>query len=216
MSVSVIARRLTAAAAVAAAVVGAAVLPATAAEQQARPSRGPVSIGAVQYDSPGRDDRSNRSLNSEWVDIRNTSRRAVNLNGWRLSDRDGNTYTFRRLRLDGGSTVRVHTGQGRDTRRDVYQDRSRYIWDDNDRATLRDNRGRLVDDASWGRRFGGNDRDNRYRGNDRDNRYWGNDRDNRYRGDDRYYDGGRDRRDGDRRFDGDRDRRFDGERGPRR
>ncbi|MGW3151267.1 lamin tail domain-containing protein [Streptomyces sp. NPDC001177] len=73
-------------------------------------------ISDVQYDSPGRDDRSNRSLNKEWIDLTNTTRRAVNLDGWTLSDEDGRTYTLRHVRLDGRAAVRVHTGVGRDSR----------------------------------------------------------------------------------------------------
>jgi lamin tail-like protein len=115
VSVSVTARRLTAAAAVAAACVGAVALPAPAADHTPDRARSRVGISAVQYDFPGRDDRSNRSLNREWVDITYTGRRDVNLDGWTLSDEDGHTYTFDRFRLDGRSTVRVHTGRGRDT-----------------------------------------------------------------------------------------------------
>jgi Lamin Tail Domain len=130
VSVSVTARRLTAAAAVAAACVGAVALPASAADHGPdRAARSRVVISAVQYDSPGRDDRSNRSLNREWVDITNTGRRDVNLDGWTLSDEDGHTYTFDRFRLEGRSTVRVHTGRGRDSETDVYQDRRAYVWD---------------------------------------------------------------------------------------
>ncbi|GGT03899.1 lamin tail domain-containing protein [Streptomyces chromofuscus] len=128
-------------------------LPASADHGERRDDRRQVVISDVQYDSPGRDDHSNRSLNREWVDITNTGRRAVNLDGWTLSDRDGNTYTFDRFRLDGRSTVRVHTGWGRDTRTDVYQDLSDYVWDDrSDRATLANHRGRVVDSTSWGGR----------------------------------------------------------------
>ncbi|MFI1769880.1 lamin tail domain-containing protein [Streptomyces sp. NPDC020800] len=143
---------MTAVAAVAAAAVGAVALPAAAADHHpARPHRPVVYISAVQADSPGRDDRSNRSLNREWVDITNGSRRAVNLDGWSLSDEDGHTYTFRHYRLDGRSTVRVHTGIGRDSRTDVFQDRRNYVWDnDHDTATLYNDHGRFVDDASWG------------------------------------------------------------------
>jgi len=84
--------------------------------------------------------------------VTNTSRRAVNLQGWSLADRDGHTYRFRNVRLDGRSTVRVHTGTGRDTRHDVYQDRRAYIWNnDGDTATLRSSNGRTVDTKSWGR-----------------------------------------------------------------
>ncbi|MFF9983712.1 lamin tail domain-containing protein, partial [Streptomyces erythrochromogenes] len=41
---------------------------------------------------------------------------------------------------------------GRDTRHDLYQDRNRQVWNDRDTATLRDNRGNIVDTESWGRR----------------------------------------------------------------
>lgn len=133
---------------VASALVSAAALPA-AADPHRAPARSTVVLGKIQYDSPGRDNGSNRSLNAEWVDVTNTGRRAVNLNGWTLSDRDGNRYTFE-LRLPARSTVRVHTGAGRDTRSDVYQDSRRYIWSNTaDTATLRNDRNRTVDTESW-------------------------------------------------------------------
>ncbi|MFF9607845.1 lamin tail domain-containing protein [Streptomyces sp. NPDC014684] len=147
---------MTAVAAVAAAAVGAVVLPAAAADHH-HPGRARVAvyISGVQYDSPGRDDRSNWSLNQEWVDVTNSARRAVNLDGWTLRDEGGHTFTFRHVRLDGRSTVRVHTGVGRDTRRDLFQDRRAYVWNnDYDTATLRNDRGRFVDDVSWGHHRG--------------------------------------------------------------
>ncbi|MFJ5301958.1 lamin tail domain-containing protein [Streptomyces sp. NPDC088350] len=152
-SPSVSVRRLAAAALAAGALVGAAALPATAADHAARPS---VEISRVQYDSPGFDDRSARSLNNEWIEITNQSRHSVNLDGWRLSNREGQTYTFRHYRLDGHATVRVHTGKGHDDSHDVYQDRRDYIWDNrSDTATLRNDHRRLVDDKSWGEHRGG-------------------------------------------------------------
>lgn len=149
MTVSATARRLTATALSAAAITAAIAMPASAADHRApRPS---VEISRVQYDSPGRDDRSNRSLNAEWVEITNNTRRSVNLDGWTLSDRDGHTYTFHHYRLDGRSTVRVHTGIGRDARHDLYQDRRNYVWNnDYDTATLRNDHHRFVDSVSWG------------------------------------------------------------------
>lgn len=106
----------------------------------------------MQYDSPGWDNRSNRSLNQEWVEITNNTRRSVNLEGWTLADEDGHTYTFDHYRLAGRATVRVHTGIGHDTRHDVYQDRRAYVWDNrSDTATLRNDHDRFVDDASRGR-----------------------------------------------------------------
>ncbi|MYT11347.1 lamin tail domain-containing protein [Streptomyces sp. SID4951] len=102
-------------------------------------------------DTCGRDDRSNRSLNAEWVTVRNTGRTPVNIKGWSLSDKSGHTYRFGNLRLAGHSQIRVHTGYGHDNRWDVYQDRRNYVWDNNrDTATLRNDHRRVVDQERWG------------------------------------------------------------------
>ncbi|MFF8882851.1 lamin tail domain-containing protein [Streptomyces flaveolus] len=159
MSKSITARRLTAAALTVGALTAVLAVPATAADHDRdhRAQRSSVEISDVQYNSPGRDDRSNRSLNREWVEITNNSRRSINLDGWTLRDEDGHRYTFDHYRLDGRSTVRVHTGRGRDTDTDVYQDRRNYVWDNrSDTATLRNDHGRFIDETSWGRnRHGG-------------------------------------------------------------
>ncbi|MFC9914632.1 lamin tail domain-containing protein [Streptomyces sp. NPDC059862] len=154
----------------AAAVLGAGALPASAADHP-RSDRGKVEISAVQYDSPGRDDWSNRSLNREWVEITNNSRRDVDLDGWTLQDEDGYTYVFDGYRLEGRSTVRIHTGVGRDTEADLYLDRRREVWDNrSETATLRDDRGRFVDDYAWGddrdRRRGGSHQGRHHHGGD--------------------------------------------------
>jgi hypothetical protein len=151
----VTARRLAAAAVASAAAVGAFVPPASAADHDLRGRNARVEISDVQSDTWGRQDRSNRSLNREWVEITNNTRRDVNLSGWTLSDRDGHTYPFHYYRLDGRSTVRVHTGYGRDTRTDLYQDRRRSVFEGrHDTATLRNAYGRVVDTF-----FLGGDRD---------------------------------------------------------
>ncbi|MEV7617558.1 lamin tail domain-containing protein [Streptomyces sp. NPDC089799] len=145
-------RRVTATVLAAGALVAAAVLPAAAHDGDRRHQRPQVEISRVQADSPGRDDRSNRSVNGEWVEITNTTRHAVNLKGWTLKDEDGNRYRFKDVRLGGRNTIRIHTGHGRDTRTDLYQDRNDHVWDNrSDTATLRDGRGRTVDTESWGR-----------------------------------------------------------------
>ena len=89
---------------------------------------------------------------------------AVNLDGWTLEDASGHTYTFDHYRLAGRATVCIHTGEGRDARTDLYQDRRNYVWNndrDHDTATLSNDRGRFIDDESWG-----HDRDR-----DRDHRH---------------------------------------------
>ncbi|MCX4825612.1 lamin tail domain-containing protein [Streptomyces sp. NBC_01142] len=181
MSASRTTRRLVAALLATGALVGAAALPASADDRRDhgrhQQARSAVVLGDIQYDSPGRDTRSNRSLNAEWVDVTNNGRRAVDLDGWTLTNRDGDRYHFDNLRLAGHSTVRVHTGHGRDTRRDVYQDRSDYVWDDrSDTATLRNDNGRTVDTDSWGR---GHHNNGRTDGTD----FWGRDHHNNGRTD---------------------------------
>lgn len=52
--------------------------------------------------------------------------------------------------------ARIHTGQGRDTDSDLYQDRRHYVWDNrSDTATLRNDRGRFIDDEGHHRHGGG-------------------------------------------------------------
>jgi hypothetical protein len=171
-----------------------AALPAAAADHGRNHSqpRSQVVLGAVQYDSPGRDTGTNASLNAEWVTVVNTSRRAVNLSGWTLSDADHHSYRFTHLRLAGHASVRVHTGTGRDTNTNVFQNRRNYVWNnDNDTATLRDDDGRVADTTSWDHQRGEH-RGGDQRGGDRD--------DNRgdHRGGDRGDDHGGDQRGGDR------------------
>ncbi|MGW1727668.1 lamin tail domain-containing protein [Streptomyces sp. NPDC002306] len=70
----------------------------------------------------------------------------------------GHFSTSHHYKRAGRDTVRIHAGQGRDTRTDLYQDRRAYVWnDDRDAATLRNGHGRFVDDESWGRTRGGRD-----------------------------------------------------------
>ncbi|WP_327240752.1 lamin tail domain-containing protein [Streptomyces sp. NBC_01318] len=183
MSASRTVRRLVATGLAAGSVVAVVAMPASADDGHNRgrhhQSYSRVVLGSIQYDSPGRDDYSNRSLNREWVEVTNTGYRPVNLNGWTLSDRDGNRYRFDDVRLAGRATVRVHTGRGHDTRTNVYQDRrTDYVWGNySDTATLRDDHGRTVDTKSWGRDRDHRNHDRGHRNNDRDHR--NHDRDHR-------------------------------------
>ncbi|GAA2593556.1 hypothetical protein Stube_69660 [Streptomyces tubercidicus] len=87
------------------------------------------------------------------VTVKNTGRLPVSIKGWTLSDKSGHSYRFGNLRLNSHSRIRVHTGIGHDSRRDAYQDRRAYVWDNTgDTAILRNDHRRLVDTESWGRR----------------------------------------------------------------
>ena len=82
--------------------------------------------------------------------LKNTSRTAQQLRGWRISDLDGHAYRFGPLRLRPGASVTVHSGRGRDTRSDRYWNRRGYVWD-NTRELVRIHtpRGRLADQCRY-------------------------------------------------------------------
>jgi hypothetical protein len=111
---------------------------------------GSVHIAKIYYNSPGKDTRSNASLNAEWVTITNSTSTARSLKGWTLTDSSRHTYTFRTFTLGAGKTVKVHTGTGHDTSTNTYQNRRAYVWNnDKDTATLRKASGAKVDTCSY-------------------------------------------------------------------
>ena len=111
----------------------------------------PVRFSGVQYDSPGDDTGSNRSLNGEWVRITNHASRAKVMTGWKLRDRTGYLYVFPTFTLGAGRSVRVHTGSGTNTSTDLYWRLGTYVWNNTgDKATLKNRSGVVVDTCSWG------------------------------------------------------------------
>ncbi|MFH8836212.1 lamin tail domain-containing protein [Streptomyces sp. NPDC017868] len=111
---------------------------------------GSVHLYKIYYDSPGTDNRSNSSLNAEYVQIRNTTGAAVNLRGWTLTDASSHKYTFGSYTLGAGKIVTVRTGRGTNTAANVYQNRAAYVWNnDRDTATLRKSNGTSVDTCSY-------------------------------------------------------------------
>ncbi|TGN81906.1 lamin tail domain-containing protein [Streptomyces bauhiniae] len=136
------------------ALAGAALLTGTLLSTPAQ-AAGTVQIHRVYFDSPGKDTRSNSSLNGEWVQLKNTSRSAVSLKGWILKDASNHKYVFPNVKLGAGKYVKVHTGSGRDTTSDKYQGRRAYVWNNtSDTATLTKSNGSKVDTCSWTTRNG--------------------------------------------------------------
>ncbi len=73
------------------------------------------------------------------------SGRAARLEGWTLSDAQGNVYTFPNLYLGTGGSVRVHTGSGSNSATDLYWGRDMPVWGEpGDVATLRDESGLVL------------------------------------------------------------------------
>ncbi|MGW5045972.1 lamin tail domain-containing protein [Streptomyces griseoluteus] len=136
------------------ALAGAALLTGTLLSTPAQ-AAGTVQIHRVYFDSPGKDTRSNSSLNGEWVQLKNTSRSAVSLNGWVLKDASNHKYSFPNVKIGAGKYMKVHTGSGRDTTSDKYQGRRAYVWNNtSDTATLTKSNGSKVDTCSWTTRDG--------------------------------------------------------------
>ena len=110
----------------------------------------PVKIVKVQYDSAGKDTRTNASLNAEYVVIKNISPTAQALTGWTLRDAQNHVFTFPTFRLAAGKSVTVHTGRGAPSATDRFYNSGFYIWNNNrDTATLRTARGSAVASCSW-------------------------------------------------------------------
>lgn len=111
-----------------------------------------VQIYRVYYDSPGSDNRSNSSLNGEWVQLFNTSKTSRQLKGYKLRDKTGYTYTFGSFTLGGRKSVYVHTGKGTNSAAHRYWGRAAYVWNNTgDAAYLRYPNGSAADSCSWGR-----------------------------------------------------------------
>ncbi|MFJ4921230.1 lamin tail domain-containing protein [Streptomyces sp. NPDC088725] len=137
--------RKPAAAAVIAALAGSILLPA-----QAQAAAGSVHLHKIYYNSPGSDNRSNTSLNAEYVQIRNTTSKAVSLKGWTLVDASKHKYVFGTYSLGKGATVTIRTGKGTNTQANRYQGRAAYVWNnDKDTATLKNSAGAKVDTCSY-------------------------------------------------------------------
>ncbi|TJZ91679.1 lamin tail domain-containing protein [Actinacidiphila oryziradicis] len=120
---------------------------ATAAPAQAA---GSVHLTEIYYNSPGSDNRSNSSLNAEWVLIKNSTSKGVSLKGWTLTDASSHKYTFGTYTLGAGKSVKIHTGKGTNTTSNRYQQRGAYVWNnDKDKATLKRSSGTVQDTCSY-------------------------------------------------------------------
>lgn len=70
---------------------------------------------------------------------------AVSLEGWTLSDAEGNTFTFPTITLFAETQVRVHSPVGSSTPSDLYWGRATPAWNGGELITLRDAARSVVD-----------------------------------------------------------------------
>lgn len=129
-----------------------AVLAPLAAAAPATAAAPPVMITRIQYDSPGRDDRSAASLNGEYIQLTNKRAARVNLYRWWLKDASGHRYTFTgTFYLAPGRTVTLRTGRGTNTSATRYWGSGGYVWNNtgSETARLYDPLNRLVDACAY-------------------------------------------------------------------
>jgi LysM repeat protein len=86
-------------------------------------------------------------VDKEGVVITNTGTRLADMQGWTLSDAEGNVYTFPNFRLWGnGSSVTVHTRIGQDGNppSNFFWGKLEAIWSPGEVATLKDAQGNVI------------------------------------------------------------------------
>jgi hypothetical protein len=110
-----------------------------------------IEITKVYYDSPGVDNRSNASLNAEYVKLTNRRARTINLKSWTLRDKANHVYKFSGdFKLAQGKSVIIRTGKGTNTASTRYWGSGNYIWNNTgDTAYLRNASGTLIDKCAW-------------------------------------------------------------------
>ncbi|MBN1658928.1 MAG: lamin tail domain-containing protein [Anaerolineae bacterium] len=103
------------------------------------PETGDLQIEITEIIGVGRSEQ-------ERVVITNTGQRLADMQGWTLSDAEGNVYQFPNFRLWGGGSVTVHTRIGTDGNppANFYWGKLGPIWSANEVATLRDGVGQVV------------------------------------------------------------------------
>jgi hypothetical protein len=117
----------------------------------APPAVGSVQFTRIAYNAAGVDNRTNKSINGEYVQLTNRSRKNINLKGWTFRDAAGNLYRFTtNYTLFAGKYVTVRTGKGTNTAHTRYWGKSYHVWNNSgDTATLRTDAGKTIDSCRW-------------------------------------------------------------------
>ena len=101
-----------------------------------------VYISALYVGAP------HQTPNQEYVQITNSGKNAVNLNGWKITDKGvKHAYIFSSYTLKAKSTVTLRSGLGKNTANTLYWNKNIFIWNnEGDTAYLYNAQGKLV---SW-------------------------------------------------------------------
>ena len=80
-------------------------------------------------------------VQNEYVLIEHIGDDDIRLADWRLTDEDGNSYTFPALELHPGASVQVFSRQGQDSVTQLFWNRTEPVWAGGEAATLLDPNG---------------------------------------------------------------------------
>ncbi len=91
--------------------------------------------------------RSQRILNSQFIQLTNRGSQSVNLAGWTLTSAStGAVYTFPSITISANEQINLHTGTGTDTSDSLHWGRASSAWSSvEDAATLKNANGGLED-----------------------------------------------------------------------
>jgi len=79
----------------------------------------------------------------KYVEVTNQAVGPWNLTGWTLASAEKTTFTFLALTLEEESSVRVHEGEGKGSKSDIYTNSSAPLWIDN-LVSLQDAEGSII------------------------------------------------------------------------
>jgi endonuclease YncB( thermonuclease family) len=101
-----------------------------------------------QFNAPGND---NENKNEEYVCIANIGTGLVEMSGWSIHDEYGWTYQFPAFTLETGAKVRIMTGCGENTLKDLFwcKDETAVWNNDGDCVYLSDSTGELIADYCY-------------------------------------------------------------------
>ncbi|MBB4746995.1 lamin tail domain-containing protein [Actinoplanes lobatus] len=117
----------------------------------AGPAVGSIQFTRIQYNAPGVDKKTNKSINGEYFRLTNKTKSTVNLKGWTVRDAAGNLYRFTaNYYLGAGKNVYVRTGKGSNTSSTRYWGKTKHVWNNGgDSALLRTGADKTIDTCKW-------------------------------------------------------------------
>ncbi|MBO3736484.1 lamin tail domain-containing protein [Actinoplanes sp. NEAU-H7] len=117
----------------------------------AGPAVGSIQFTRIQYNAPGVDKKTNKSINGEYFRLTNKTKSTVNLKGWIVRDAAGNLYRFTaNYYLGAGKNVYVRTGKGSNTSSTRYWGKTKHVWNNGgDVAYVRTSANKTIDTCKW-------------------------------------------------------------------